>query len=140
MAKIMPSKLPTARNVVLVVDDQADVCRIAALVLSKAGFSTQVAADGQEGLECFVKHQHEICMVLSDIVMPRMNGLEMVDRIMEIEPDAKVLMMSAYSSAELEVQARERLAFIRKPFFPRDLIQKVQELLGHGPEKENVSD
>src|SRR5215467_10214959 len=106
------------RNLVLIVDDQPEVCRMTAMVLSRAGFSTKIAVDGQEGLECFLKHQLEICLVLSDVVMPRMNGLEMVDRIMEIEPDAKILMMSAYSSAELEVQARERLAFIRKPFFP----------------------
>jgi len=65
--------------------------------------------------------------------MPRMNGLQMVDRIMEIEPDAKVLMMSDYSSAQLEIEARERLPFIRKPFLPRDLIEKVKEVLGHGP-------
>jgi hypothetical protein len=42
-------------------------------------------------------------------------------------------MMSGYSSAALEIQARKHLAFIRKPFLPRDLIEKVQEVLGHGP-------
>ena len=136
----MSTLVGTARNIVLVVDDEPAVCRIASLVLSEAGFSAQVAADGQEGLECFVKHQHEICLVLSDILMPRMTGLEMVDRIMEIEPDAKFLMMSGYSSPALEVEARERLAFIRKPFLPQDLIEKVQQVLGHGPEKQNVYD
>jgi CheY-like chemotaxis protein len=127
--------LPKAlnRNLVLVVDDQPEVCRITSAVLSKAGFSIQVASDGQEGLECFVKHQNEICLVLSDVVMPRMNGLRMVDRIMEIEPNAKFLMMSAYSSAVLEIEARERLPFIRKPFLPRALIEKVDEVLGHVP-------
>jgi CheY-like chemotaxis protein len=123
----------TPRNVVLIVDDQPEVCRIITTVLSMAGFSTQVAADGQEGLECFVKHQHEICLILSDMVMPRMSGLEMVDRIVEIEPRTKFLMMSGYSSAALEIQAQKRLAFIPKPFLPRDLIEKVQEVLGHGP-------
>jgi len=41
--------------------------------------------------------------------------------------------MSGYSNAALEIQARDRLAFIRKPFLPRELIEKVQEVLGHGP-------
>jgi YesN/AraC family two-component response regulator len=72
-------------------------------------------------------------LVLTDLVMPRMTGLEMVDRIVEIEPNAKFLMMSGYSNAALEIQARERLAFIRKPLLPRELIEKVQEVLGHGP-------
>jgi CheY-like chemotaxis protein len=117
----------------LVVDDEPEVCRFTSMVLSMAGFSTQVAADGQEGLERFVKHQHEICLVLSDLVMPRMTGLEMVDRITQIEPNAKFLMMSGYSSAAMEIQAREHLAFIRKPFLPGELIEKVQEVLGHRP-------
>jgi CheY-like chemotaxis protein len=97
-----------------------------------AGFSTQVAADGQEGLECFLKHQQEICLILCDMVMPRMSGLEMLDLIVKIEPNAKFLVMSGYSNATLEIQARKHLAFIGKPFLPRALIQKVQEVLGHG--------
>jgi CheY-like chemotaxis protein len=123
----------TPRNVVLVVDDQPDVCQFASVVLSDAGFSTQVAADGQEGLECFLKHQQEICLIVCDLVMPRMSGLEMLDRIVKIEPNAKFLLMSGFSNATLEIQARERLAFIGKPFLPRALIEKVRQVLGRGP-------
>jgi DNA-binding NtrC family response regulator len=123
------------RNVVLVVDDEPGILRMATAVLSMGEFKAQVAEDGQDGLECFLKHQHEICLVISDVVMPRMNGLEMVDRILHFEPNAKFLMMSGYSSAVLEVQARERFPFIRKPFLAQDFILKIREVLGGGAAK-----
>jgi two-component system cell cycle sensor histidine kinase/response regulator CckA len=117
------------RNVVLVVDDQPEIRRMATAVLSTVGFGAQVAEDGKDGLECFLKHQHEICLVVSDVLMPLMNGLEMVDQILQIEPNAKILMMSAYSNAALEIKAREHFAFIRKPFLARDFIQKIRDVL-----------
>jgi DNA-binding NtrC family response regulator len=118
------------QNTVLVVDDEPEIRRMATVALSMAGLSAQVAANGKEGMECFVKHRHQICLVISDVVMPIMNGLEMVKAILEIDPKAKILMMSAYSSADLEIQAREHFAFIRKPFLAQDFIHKIRELLG----------
>jgi two-component system, cell cycle sensor histidine kinase and response regulator CckA len=117
------------KNVFLVVDDQPEIRRVATVALSRAGFSAQVAEDGQEGLECFLRHRQDVCLVVSDVVMPLMNGLEMIDRILEIEPNTPILMMSAYSSAVLELQARDKFTFIRKPFLIEDFVHKVREVL-----------
>jgi two-component system, cell cycle sensor histidine kinase and response regulator CckA len=111
------------KNTVLVVDDEPIIRQLITSTLSMAGQSAEAAGDGRDGLECFLKHQHEICIVISDVVMPNMGGLE-------IAPDMKILMMSGYSSAELDVKARQRFPFIRKPFLPRDLLQKIGDVLG----------
>jgi DNA-binding response OmpR family regulator len=124
------SEVPEPKNVVLVVDDEPEIRRMATSVLSMAGFSAQVAADGQEGLKCFLEYRTEICLVLSDVVMPFMNGFEMVAGVLEIAPDTPILMMSAYSDAVLEIKARERFAFIRKPFLAQDLVAKIRKVIG----------
>jgi DNA-binding NtrC family response regulator len=128
----MTDPIDHPRNTVLVVDDEPEIRRMATAVLSMGGFKAQVAEDGRDGLGCFLKHQHEICLVVSDVVMPRMNGLEMVDCILELDPKVKILMMSAYSSAVLEVEARAHFPFIRKPFLAQDFIRKIRDLLGIG--------
>jgi len=94
------------------------------------GLSAQVA---EVGLERFLKYQPEICIVISDVVMPDIGGLDMVDRILEVAPDTKILMMSGYSSAELDIKARQRFPFLRKPFAPRDLLQKIRDVLAIEP-------
>ena len=62
--------------------------------------------------------------------MPDGGGIEMALKIREFDPDVKILFMSGYSDAALEVQARTNYPFIRKPFLPADLIRKINEVLG----------
>jgi len=117
-------------NVILVVDDNTDVLRASTSILASAGFRVQVAGDGVEALECFHKHRHEICLVLTDIVMPRMSGLELAMKICKIDPNVAILLISGYSEALLEEEGRKTFPFVRKPFLAADLIEKVREILG----------
>ena len=117
------------RNIVLVVDDERDVRRTATLALSQAGYRAEVAEDGKAGLECFIKYRREICLVLTDAVMPVMNGLKMVEKILELDPGMKILFMTGYSEAELNVLTRTNFALIRKPFLPVDLRRTIAEMI-----------
>jgi CheY-like chemotaxis protein len=117
------------KDVVLVVDDEPEIRRMATHALSESGFKAEVAEDGKGGLECFIKHQPRICLVLSDVVMPVMDGLRMVERILELDPEMKVLFMTGYSDAQLEVLARTKFPLIRKPFLPADLGRKLNDML-----------
>jgi len=69
-------------------------------------------------------------MILSDIMMPISTGVEMADKIREMEPGAKILLMSGYSDNELVKEAQNRYPFIRKPFLPDELIRKIRFVLG----------
>src|SRR3954447_137990 len=119
-----------SNNLVLIVDDETMVLRSTSACLSAAGFQAEVACDGAEALETFRRLRNEICLVLADVVMPVMGGIEMADKILESDPDTKILLMSGYSEAALEVLARKRFPFTRKPFLPADLVRRIRKLLG----------
>ena len=73
--------------------------------------------------------------MLADIVMPAVNGIELAERILEIEPNAKVLLMSGYSDVVLHTQGSwQTLPLIRKPFLAAHLIAKIQSILGTSAE------
>jgi len=109
------------KTIVLVVDDEATILRSASAALAGIGLRVIVAENGHAGWEAFTKFQDEICLVLADIVMPVMNGLELAERIREMRPEMKLLLMSGYSDKALEIEGRLNFAFIRKPFLPADL-------------------
>jgi len=115
---------------VLVVDDEQQIVRMVANVLAELDLHAETAGDGAEGLEQFRKHADEIALVLTDIMMPEMNGLDMAHRILEIRPDTKILFMSGYSDGALENRARKEFPFLRKPFLASALMRKVGEMLG----------
>jgi len=89
-----------------------------------------VAENGAAGLETFMQLKNEICLVLSDIIMPAVNGLDMAHSILQIEPKAKILLMSGYSDEVIERQGRNRFPFIRKPFIHSLLIEKIRSIVG----------
>jgi DNA-binding NtrC family response regulator len=125
MASISESK-----NVVLVVDDEHEVLRFASLALAQAGYRVQVAHDGEEGLDCFHKHHHELCLVITDILMPKMNGVDMAHAICGIDQDIPILLVSGYSNLPLEEQGRKEFPFLRKPFLAEHLIRAVRSAIG----------
>jgi DNA-binding NtrC family response regulator len=125
----LPLAMEPRKNHILVVDDEPAILRMATTVLSSAGFKAIVAENGSEGLECFIKDQLDICLVLTDVVMPTRDGLYMVERILELDPQMKIIFMSGYSDVQLEVEARKKFPFIRKPFLTADLVQKIQSVL-----------
>jgi DNA-binding response OmpR family regulator len=126
----MPEAKNGDKNIVLVVDDEPMILRTASAALAGIGLRVIVAEDGQAGWESFTKFQDEICLVLTDIVMPVVNGLELAERIREMRPEMKILLMSGYSDKALEIEGRLNFAFIRKPFLPTDLVRRISGMLG----------
>lgn len=116
-------------GLILVVDDEPIILRLTSSVLGGAGFRVVVAEDGAAGLAAWNRRRSEITLVLADVMMPVMGGLEMARRMIEIDPRVKLLFMSGYSDVAEEVAVRQRFPFIRKPFLPEDLIRKVQQMV-----------
>jgi len=118
------------KDLVLCVEDEPTVLRACSFVVAKAGFRVAAAENGAAGLEAFLQLRDQVCLVVSDIVMPVMNGTDMVERILRIEPETKVLLMSAYSDAVTgRLVGRCRLPFIRKPFNRTTLIEKIHSIV-----------
>ncbi len=101
---------------VLIVDDEKNLCRILSKILSDEGYEVSVAYSGAEALQVLVDESIEV--VLTDIRMPEMDGIELLRRIKKEEPSPAVIMMTAYPSIDGVVQAMKAGAYdyIQKPF------------------------
>jgi PAS domain S-box-containing protein len=120
----------------LIVEDEAAVRRVTERILQRAGYTVISAGGGSEALELL--HSASIDAVLSDVIMPKMTGPELIARIRATKPDTKVIFMSGYSHKVLTHEALDgerTTMFIEKPFTADELKRKVRELLDAGPRR-----
>ncbi|HZV82289.1 MAG TPA: response regulator, partial [Geobacteraceae bacterium] len=117
------------RDRILIADDEADIALILKLHLEDAGYSTLRAKDGVEALEMLSREQFEL--LLLDIKMPRMDGLEVLGRVRETYPAMVVVMMTAHGSEDIAVDAMKRGAidYISKPFSSDDMLKRVERAI-----------
>jgi DNA-binding NtrC family response regulator len=115
---------------ILIVEDDPIVRDLCAVVLTSNGFDSILATNGMEGVEVYRKRHKDICLVISDISMPVMNGIEMVQKIVQMHPRTKVVLMSAYSIVGiLPDELRKLCTLIEKPFTAERLLNVVNNCL-----------
>jgi PAS domain S-box-containing protein len=116
---------------ILLVEDEANLRYLARQYLEKQGYKVIEAADGAVAMQIAVAHDKVIHLLLTDVIMPGMNGRELAQRIAEIRPNVKILYMSGYTENVIGhngmLDAGVRL--LQKPFTLRDLRSKVREVL-----------
>jgi PAS domain S-box-containing protein len=130
-----PTPRPAAGQTILVVDDEDPVRTIAARILSRHGYEVVEAAGGEEALAVYRTLERTPDLLLTDVAMPRMSGLELARRLPEERPPAPpVVFMSGYSGASVSTpEALERAAgFLQKPFSSETLLHQVGEALAAG--------
>jgi two-component system cell cycle sensor histidine kinase/response regulator CckA len=125
--------LPQQRGqgTVLIVEDEFGVRNLSRRVLEGAGFDVLEAADGLEGLEQLRRHRQKIALVLLDLMMPRLDGAEMLQELRRRDPQLPVLVMSGYSEEDVTARCAGLAVsgFVQKPFEARDLVGRVCGLL-----------
>lgn len=114
---------------ILIVDDEVDIALILKLHLEDAGYKTVRARDGLEALEQVGRESFDL--VLLDIKMPRMSGMEVLEKIMSDHHDMAVVMMTAHGSEDVAVEAMKKGAidYIAKPFSTDDLLKRVERAI-----------
>jgi CheY-like chemotaxis protein len=120
-------------HAVLVVDDDRGVLRLTARILRLEGYTVLEAASGPDALR-ILDGQPDVRLVLTDVVMPEMHGLDLAAKIMEREQGPKVVLMTGHA-AELSGQLEHRdpsLPLLLKPFTSQQLIKTVRKALGDG--------
>jgi two-component system, cell cycle sensor histidine kinase and response regulator CckA len=126
---------PAARGTetVLLVEDEPIVRELAATTLREMGYSVLEAGNGEEGLRVARRHNGEINLVLTDVVMPVMGGKEMADALRADHPDMKILFSSGYSEEVIGHHGvlRPGIAFLQKPYLAATLVRRVREVLDH---------
>lgn len=116
---------------ILLVEDDPVVLRLAARILTDAGYTVFEASEGYEARRMAAEHEDEIDLLLTDVVMPEMDGRRVADMVRERIPDARVLFISGYSHEALAPRGvLEPGAFLlEKPFSPEQLLRRVREVL-----------
>ena len=114
----------------LVVDDEETVRVTTARMLEALGFSVQLADNGRTGVEKFSAAPGEFSLVVLDLTMPHMDGEEAFREIIDVRPDARVLLMSGFNEQDaISRFTGKRLAgFLQKPFTLSDLREKLQQI------------
>ena len=109
--------MATKKNSILVVDDEPDIVVVLSEYLAKEGFRVYTAHKGEQAIEK-VRDFPDISLVLLDIAMPQMDGIETLKKLKEIKPEINVIMISAYRDADRVVQSFRLGAYdcIFKPF------------------------
>jgi CheY-like chemotaxis protein len=109
---------------ILVADDNFEICAFAKRLLESAGWSVVTAADGAEALRFYQEHQSNIVLLLTDVMMPNIGGLELADRVLRMDSQLPVLFMSGDTWG-----AYRGLECIAKPFRSEELVASVSRVL-----------
>jgi two-component system cell cycle sensor histidine kinase/response regulator CckA len=124
--------VPPAPSVILVAEDEVVVRNIVCLLLHHEGYQVLAAADGKEALELAHEYHGQIDLLVTDMRMPRMDGLSLAERVISERPGIRVLLMSGIMSDEIR-EKNVRLPFLRKPFVSSVFRDKVRDVLNGPP-------
>lgn len=126
----MENRMPTkTAKTILLVDDEESLMFFLQKLLVREGYKIIMAGNGKEAIDLYKSNSDNINLILMDITMPVMGGIEAYQELVKLNPNVIILLMSAYSKDSFKDIAG--LNFIRKPIFPTDLIAKIGELINH---------
>jgi CheY-like chemotaxis protein len=116
---------------VLVVDDEAGVREVTQAVLRKHNYEVLVASDGTEALAAFAQRPREVSVVLTDVVMPHIDGVALTRALRKLNPDVRVVAATGHAQNHraAELRSLEVQGFIHKPFSAETLLQVVYSAL-----------
>jgi CheY-like chemotaxis protein len=123
------------RRTVLLVEDEDALRKLVAKVLEEGGYRVLEAANGLDAVAAAEGHRGPIDLLITDVVMPRLSGPELAQRLRNLRPGLEVLFMSGYNDSRLVSRGLEeaKVNLLIKPFTPDQLADRVQELAGASP-------
>jgi CheY-like chemotaxis protein len=125
------ASIPGGKETILLVEDSDEVREVVGQFLEAGGYKVITAASSGEALRVASEYKGAIHLVLSDVVMPRTSGPELVERLSSGRPEMKVVFMSGYTSDRITTErlSKEDFNFIQKPFTQLELARKLREVL-----------
>ena len=116
--------MSASKRTVLIVDDDPQILRLVEKMLRPHGHHVLMAPRPSEALR--ICESQPVDLMISDVVMPEMDGYKLADRVLKLQPEAQILLISGQQK---EPGKSLRVRFLRKPFFPSVLLQTLRELL-----------
>ena len=126
-----PVELPPGNETILLVDDEETILDACGTMLNRLGYGVITASGGREAITLYQERHDEIHMVILDIIMPDINGGEVFDQLVDIDPHVKVLLSSGYTIEDQAAAILERgcNGFIQKPYEMEQLNRTIREIL-----------
>lgn len=123
--------IPTGRETILLVEDEDGVRALTRHVLKRCGYTVLESRDGVEAVQIVEQHSGQIDLLITDVVMPRMGGRELAERLASLSSAMKVLFLSGYTDDAVVRHGilEAEVAFLQKPFTPASLAEKVRAVL-----------
>jgi signal transduction histidine kinase len=135
-SRAQPTPVEKTKNfeTVLVVEDEDIVRELVCEVLEDQGYNVLCAADGIEALRTAQDYDGEIHLLVTDVIMPHMNGHELAGKLSELRPEMKILYVSGYSDNDIGDHGvlDPRYELLQKPFTPQTLARKIRDVIGEG--------
>ena len=128
-AEFRVSAAPATAKTVLLAEDEPAVRKLVCRQLRRAGYEVLEAASGHEALDLFESTSQPVDVLLTDVIMPKLSGKELADRILRVDDSIKVIFMSGYTDDVISEEGilDEHEMFLQKPFSARDLLEKLQD-------------
>jgi two-component system cell cycle sensor histidine kinase/response regulator CckA len=127
------AELPRGSETILVVEDDASLREVTCEFLRGSGYTVIPAESSEEALHITESHSGPIDFLLTDVIMPKMNGRELASRLTKARPEMKVLYVSGYTDGivrdGVHGALEDGLAFLQKPYTRRALVRKIREIL-----------
>lgn len=125
---------PANAPLILVAEDDAQMRTLLRKALEREGFGVLTASDGVEALE-ILRTEEEVSLLLTDIRMPRMDGLQLLEHARTERPDLRIVLMTAYAELDqyLDLLRKGAFDYLPKPFKIPDLLSAVERALGLEP-------
>lgn len=125
---------------ILVLEDETALRRLIRQVLTDRGYTVFDTGDPVEAIRICERHEDEISLLVTDVIMPKMSGPKVVERITEVRPTMKILYTSGYTGKALKQYGvgQNGISFLAKPFTPEGLARKVRDVLDTSVEAEDA--
>ena len=114
---------------ILVVEDEPATLKIAKILLESWGYQVLLASSADRALEMYERNKDVIRLVLTDVVMPDMNGVQLAEKLIDLDSELRIIYMSGYHGEGLKQIGRRPVAFLPKPFSPERLARTIREVL-----------
>ncbi|MBI5472114.1 MAG: response regulator [Ignavibacteriae bacterium] len=117
---------------VLISEDEVDINNLLTLILQSEDFLVFQAFDGQTALDLFSVHQDEVDLVVTDLGLPRLGGVDLIAKIREMKPSIRIIGASGFGRNNVREEVKRAGAdeFLAKPYVTSDLVASVKRLLG----------
>ncbi|MBZ5726350.1 MAG: response regulator [Acidobacteriia bacterium] len=119
--------MPAPTRTVLIVDDDPQILKLVEKMLRPRNIHVLVAPKPSEAL--LICESQPVHLLISDVAMPEMDGNKLAERVLKLQPDVQVLLISGHYKEPPALARSARVRFLKKPFFPSDLLKNLRELL-----------